>query len=195
MRKRILLVALLAAALLTMFLLTPAVHARDSGIIRQLWSETKATTGAYSKIVAVFENTGTTLVVAYFNGSVYLEENPIEFLESDRMAVQPGETAELPIYFRANSSGVYTIKGNVIYGDAATNMVGILMEISPSGNWTDKITPLEISIYSFIVVGIVLGLMVFLARVKRKYPAEELGPPLRAQAKSPPLLFYPPDCE
>ncbi len=112
-------------------------------------------------ITAVFENTGANAVLAQLKANVK-NDLQTEQVESDKVIVASGQTANLTTYFTTSASGNYEIRGYVIFDKSATAEQQINVE-------AQKAVPLSLSAISLLLFA-VIGLVLFFVakRPKRK---------------------------
>ena len=116
-----------------------ALH--TEGELKQIWNAPWTKEGSIVKIIAMFKNTGETLVTAKFKGEVYLNGNLVDVLESEDVDINPGEESNLTTYFKPPSAGKYTIKGEVYFNNKISETKESILNVTneipiPLGNTT-----------------------------------------------------------
>ncbi len=133
----------------------------DQGTLVELRTVTEASTYETVPVTASFINYGQRVVTAYFKGTVTLNGKILNVIESDKLAVEPGQNAELQAFFTPEKAGKYEITGRVIYNEKLTFEKGITVKVNSQDK--EKEFPVALIAYVIFVVG-----AFFLIREMRK---------------------------
>ena len=112
-------------------------------------------------ITAVFENTGSNDVLAQLKASVK-NDLQTEQVESDKVIVASGQTANLTTYFTTSASGTYTIDGYVVFDKSATTEKTITVEAQAA-------VPLSLGIIPLLLfAGVAIVLYFYISKFKAR---------------------------
>ncbi len=112
-------------------------------------------------ITAVFENTGSNDVLAQLKADVK-NDLQTEQVESDKVIVAAGQTANLTTYFTTAASGAYTVSGYVVFDKSATTEQQITAE-------AQEAVPLALGIIPLLLfAGVAVVLYFYAKRVTAK---------------------------
>lgn len=95
------------------------------GELKLLAIEGKPLVNRVIKVVADFENTGTSDIMAKFTGPVYRDGELVDILEGNEMFTEVGKNIPLIAYYKIMIPGEYQIKGTVIYEGKETEGKGV----------------------------------------------------------------------
>lgn len=95
------------------------------GELKLLAIEGKPLVNRVIKVVAHFENTGTSDTMAKFTGPVYRDGELVDILEGNEMFIEVGKNIPLIAYYKIMIPGEYQIKGTVIYDGKETEGKGV----------------------------------------------------------------------
>jgi hypothetical protein len=112
-------------------------------------------------ITAVFENTGSNDVLAQLKADVKTNGES-ESVESEKIVVTAGQTANLTTYFTTAASGTYTISGYVVFDKSATTEQQITADAQTA-------VPLALGIIPLLLfAGVAVVLYCYTKRFKAK---------------------------
>ncbi len=118
--------------------------------------------GDIARIDPVFKNIGQTFVTGKFKGEVYLGDKLIDLLESEEYDVPVGETVNLTVYYKPQTSGRHVIKGQVYYSKKVTypkeSILNVLPAKRPYAFFFDNLI-------WFVALAIVIAVVVFRRRL------------------------------
>lgn len=115
--------------------------------------------GEIAKIIAPFRNMGQLPVSATFEGEVYLDGKLIETLKTEKIRVDIDKSVDFITYFTPKESGLYTVKGHVIYAEKTTDEKGTIIYVEGGASYMTYII--------VAVVVVVIGAFVFLKFVRK----------------------------
>jgi len=105
-----------------------------SGELKDLAVIGNPTTKLMGKVIATFVNTGQIATWATFTGEIYLNNNLVQTIQSDKMLIEIGQTVTLDAYFKPDKAGNYVIKGQVNYEGKESEVKTLAVTIKASGS-------------------------------------------------------------
>lgn len=116
------------------FKVVPAGTVAPDGELRAILHAPRATAGQPVRIDAWFHNTGAQPIqAARFKAEVLREGTLVAPLESDALAVAPGEAVNLTVYWTPAATGTHTIVGTVLYDGYTTPESQSILAVSRAG--------------------------------------------------------------
>lgn len=106
---------------------------RTKGVIELLTTD-KVRSNAFELVTlnVAFKNIGEDSINAIFKGTVYLGNDVVDLVESDKISgIKPGESANLTFYYKPKKEGRYVIDGYVIYSGKKTEPKQVILNVSP----------------------------------------------------------------
>jgi hypothetical protein len=104
------------------------------GTLKAILHPARATAGQPVRIDAWFQNTGTQPIRgAAFKGEARKGDTLLAPLQSDALAVAPGQSVNLTVYWTPPAAGTYTLVGAVLYDGFLTPESQSLLNVEPAG--------------------------------------------------------------
>ena len=103
----------------------------DSGLLRGITNKVWTYVDEPVEIKATFVNSGPRIATSKFMGSIKLEDNIVEVIETDEVDVASGETVDLISFYTPKSPGRYVVTGRVQYNKKLTYEKGSVINVSP----------------------------------------------------------------
>jgi len=117
--------------------------------------------GKATQITALFKNDGENEVLAQLKVIITRSAGDIEQIESDKIIVQPHQTANLTSFFVPQESDTYAITGYVVFDSSATPEKQIALNVQSP-------VPLSLGFIGFLAIGIMIALLAYAAKFKKR---------------------------
>lgn len=102
------------------------------GVLRDVTNNPWNYVGDEVTVRATFENTGESVTSAIFRGSVYLEGEEVESLESGTVDVRPEEVYEYELNFVPDEPGRYEVRGRIYYDNKQSFEKSSRINVNPA---------------------------------------------------------------
>lgn len=103
----------------------------DQGILKGITNKVWTYVEEPVEITAEFLNSGPRIVTTTFTGSVRLDDNIVQVIETDEIDVESGETVDLSTFFTPKQPGRYVVLGRILYNKKLTYEKGSVINVSP----------------------------------------------------------------
>lgn len=146
------------------FKVVPPGTVPPDGTLKAILHPARATAGQPVRIDAWFQNTGTQPIRgAAFKGEARKDGTLLAPLESDALAVAPGQSVNLTAYWTPPAAGTYTLAGSVLYDGFLTPESQSLLNVEAAGGSAQSL-----GWWWLALLALLLGLAVAVWAWKRK---------------------------
>ena len=134
---------------------------QKEGVLEAIQVKHQAESGEVIKIVVPFKNIGSIAVLPKLIVEVYYGDILLHVLESEPVAIAPGETANLEVYFTPDRDGLYIIKGYAVFAGKRTETMTATVRVGKSG-------PVKVAVGSALLLVMGLIIMIWYKRKKTR---------------------------
>ncbi|MFC2134932.1 hypothetical protein ACFLTH_09965 [Bacteroidota bacterium] len=138
----------------------------DSGELVRIETQQQINSDTITPIKALFKNTGQRTVTAKFKGEIIRNGKIVEIIESDSVDIIPGGVELFEIFYQPTLSGIYEVKGKVIYNNKLSYEKQTTMEVQEI---TGEIkAPLKTNLQKIIIFMIIIVIVLLLIIIRKK---------------------------